>query len=54
MNSNFALLIFSFSPLSLLLGGGIFPIPSDLASGIPTIAFTIPDLEAVATLEVTT
>ncbi|KAE8211451.1 hypothetical protein CF327_g4801 [Tilletia walkeri] len=32
-------------------GGGVFPIPSQFASKIPTIAFKIPDLEAVATVQ---
>ncbi|CEH16400.1 hypothetical protein CBOM_06251 [Ceraceosorus bombacis] len=34
-------------------GGGVFPIPDQFNLNIPTIAYTIPDLEAVATLELT-
>ncbi|PWN46226.1 TRP-domain-containing protein, partial [Ceraceosorus guamensis] len=34
-------------------GGGVFPIPNQFNLDIPTIAYTIPDLEAVATLELT-
>ncbi|CAO1623027.1 unnamed protein product [Sympodiomycopsis kandeliae] len=32
-------------------GAGVFPVPQDLLSEIPTIAYTVPDLEAVATLQ---
>ncbi|CAD6910343.1 unnamed protein product [Tilletia controversa] len=32
-------------------GGGVFPVPPQFASKIPTIAFKIPDLEAVATVQ---
>ncbi|PWN31490.1 TRP-domain-containing protein [Meira miltonrushii] len=32
-------------------GGGIFPVPKQFSDQIPTIAYTIPDLEAVATLQ---
>ncbi|CAO1612706.1 unnamed protein product [Jaminaea pallidilutea] len=34
-------------------GGGVYPIPSQYLESIPTIAYTIPDLEAVATLSLT-
>lgn len=34
-------------------GGGIFPIPQEFADQIPSIAYNIPDLEAVATLQLT-
>lgn len=34
-------------------GGGIFPVPRQFSDQIPNIAFTIPDLEAVATLQLT-
>lgn len=37
----------------LFPGGGIFPVPDDFSSQIPTIAYKIPDLEAVATLRLT-
>lgn len=32
-------------------GGGIFPVPTQFSTQIPNIAYTIPDLEAVATLQ---
>ncbi|KAK0523124.1 hypothetical protein OC835_006353 [Tilletia horrida] len=32
-------------------GGGVFPVPEQFASKIPSIAFKIPDLEAVATVQ---
>ncbi|KAK0553170.1 hypothetical protein OC845_001305 [Tilletia horrida] len=32
-------------------GGGLFPVPEQFASKIPKIAFKIPDLEAVATVQ---
>lgn len=34
-------------------GGGIFPVPPQLLKDIPSIAYSIPDLEAVATLQLT-
>lgn len=34
-------------------GGGIYPVPTQFAGEIPGIAYTVPDLEAVATVELT-
>lgn len=34
-------------------GGGIFPVPSDVGEQVPAIAYNIPDLEAVATVQLT-
>jgi hypothetical protein len=34
-------------------GGGIFPVPQQFSAEIPDIAYNIPDLEAVATLQLT-
>ncbi|CAO1621093.1 unnamed protein product [Parajaminaea phylloscopi] len=34
-------------------GGGIYPIPEEYLSKVPSIAYSIPDLEAIATLSLT-
>lgn len=34
-------------------GGGVFPIPESFADVVPSIAYTVPDLEGVATLQLT-
>lgn len=37
----------------VLAGGGEYPLPASILSGVPDIAYAVPDLEAVATLTLT-
>lgn len=36
-----------------LTGGGEYPLPASILGGVPDIAYAVPDLEAVATLTLT-